>query len=68
VMSLYALVFTGSSPIGNTFVGWLSDAYTVSPALILSGSLALILLVFTGLVSRNGKKTRSRDSAFQGDS
>jgi len=46
VMSIYALVYTGSSPIGNAFVGWISDAYAVSSAFILSGAITLALLLF----------------------
>jgi predicted MFS family arabinose efflux permease len=52
VMSIYALVYTGASPIGNTFVGWISDSYTVSSAFIISGIVTLALCIFLSLLIR----------------
>ncbi|MBP6960558.1 MAG: MFS transporter [Thermotogae bacterium] len=62
VMSIYALVYTGSSPIGNTFVGWISDAYTVSSAFILSGCITLALMFFLTLILRTRAIAGFRES------
>ncbi len=47
VMSVYATVFAGSTPIGGIFVGWLASHYSVDTANVVAG----ILCVLTGFVA-----------------
>lgn len=42
VMSLYALMFGGVTPIGSLYAGWLVDALGVGPAMIVSGIVGLV--------------------------
>ena len=42
VMSIYALVFGGVTPIGSLYAGWIIDAVGISPAIIVSGVLGLL--------------------------
>lgn len=44
VMSVYTLVFAGSTPFGNLFTGWAAGAFGVHAAFLCSGSLALALV------------------------
>lgn len=53
VMSVYSLVFAGSTPIGNMFSGYTADKFGVSAAFILSGGIALTLLVIVVIIFRN---------------
>lgn len=55
VMSVYSLVFAGSTPIGNMFSGYTADKFGVSAAFILSGAIALTLLVIVIIIFRNRK-------------
>jgi MFS family permease len=41
VMSLYVLLFAGSTPIGSFFIGTLSDAIGVSPTLLICAALCV---------------------------
>ncbi len=43
VMSVYTLVFAGSTPFGNLFTGWTADKYGTGVAFICCGALALAL-------------------------
>jgi hypothetical protein len=42
VMSVYMLVFAGSTPLGNLFVGVLAHVYNAPIALIVCGALSLV--------------------------
>lgn len=53
VMSVYALVFAGSTPIGNLFAGTAAAKLGASSAFIVSGILSLVLiLIFTLILKR----------------
>lgn len=43
VMSVYTLVFAGSTPFGNLFTGWTADKFGVDVAFACCGTLALAL-------------------------
>jgi len=43
VMSVYSLVFAGSTPIGNLFAGYVADRYGANGAFISNGVLTLVL-------------------------
>ncbi|MED4602062.1 MFS transporter [Paenibacillus validus] len=43
VMSIYSLVFAGSTPIGNFFAGYAADRYGASGAFMLCGGICLTL-------------------------
>lgn len=45
VMSVYSLVFAGSTPLGNLFTGVAADKLGASSAFILSGIIAFVLLI-----------------------
>jgi len=47
VMSVYATVFAGSTPVGGIFVGWLASSYSVNTANVVAG----LLCVLTGVVT-----------------
>lgn len=53
VMSVYSLVFAGSTPIGNMFSGYTADKFGVSAAFILSGGIALTLLVIVVIIFKS---------------
>ncbi|KAJ51969.1 MFS family permease [Clostridium tetanomorphum] len=44
VMSVYSLVFTGVTPIGSLFTGYISNTFNVSFTFILSGIITTILV------------------------
>jgi MFS family permease len=44
VMSVYSLVFTGVTPIGSLFTGYVSSKYNVSSTFIVSGIITIILV------------------------
>lgn len=54
VMSLYFLLFAGSTPIGSLVVGFLAAAIGVQPAVILMGGICLTGVVGTMLFARRG--------------
>jgi MFS family permease len=56
VMSVYALVFAGSTPIGNLFSGIASDKLEASWAFIISGIfIAISISVLTSLLNKKSK-------------
>ena len=55
VMSLYAFVFAGVTPIGSLFVGSISELYGVSAAYGLGGGLALLCIGSLTLWWRRGR-------------
>ena len=44
-MSVYMLVFNGSTPIGNLFTGVLAHSFGISVTIVLSAGLSLIAAV-----------------------
>ncbi len=44
VMSIYTLVFAGSTPLGNLFTGWICDSFGPSRGFLISGILVLVLV------------------------
>ena len=55
VMSVYALVFAGATPLGNLFAGFISDRFGAAAAFTLSGVIALVLLAIINIVVIPGK-------------
>jgi MFS family permease len=53
VMSVYALLFGGTTPFGNLFAGYISGRYDAAVAFILSGGLTLILIVLINLMIKS---------------
>jgi MFS family permease len=53
VMSVYSLVFAGSTPIGNMFSGYTADKFGAGAAFILSGGVALFLLIIVVIIFKN---------------
>jgi hypothetical protein len=44
-MSVYLLVFNGSTPLGNLFTGWLASLVGISLTLIVNASASLLAAV-----------------------
>lgn len=42
VMSLYLMVFLGSTPIASPFIGWVAEAYGARAAVVLGGGMTLL--------------------------
>lgn len=51
IMSVYMLVFNGTSPIGNLFTGWMAGLIGISLTLIMNAAFSLIA-AFVGLLKR----------------
>ncbi|MFC5532094.1 MFS transporter [Cohnella yongneupensis] len=62
VMSVYTLVFAGSTPFGNLFTGWAADKYGVHLAFLFCGLLSLAL----GLAVVYAFRARSRREPLDG--
>lgn len=45
VMSIYSLVFAGSTPIGNPFSGYVADKYGASSAFMISGIIVFVSMI-----------------------
>jgi MFS family permease len=58
VMSLYGLVFLGSTPFGSALVGWLAERYGPRSALVLAGVSSLLAAGVAAFAAR-----RRRDPA-----
>jgi predicted MFS family arabinose efflux permease len=59
VMSVYSLVFAGSTPIGNFFSGTAADRVGAAWAFTLSGMIALFFIfILTIVFKKESKKTR----------
>lgn len=58
VMSLYTLVFAGTTPIGSLISGSFAQAFRVSGAFIICGAVCFVLFmgVYFGFMFFNGKK------------
>jgi hypothetical protein len=42
IMSIYQLLFAGTTPIGGTFVGLLADKQGVGPAIVVAAALCVL--------------------------
>lgn len=60
VMSVYALVFGGTSPIGNMFAGKIIERYGASVACMVLGVLTVLLVGVIVLTERRGGRRVSR--------
>ena len=63
VMSLYSVVFLGSTPIGGPLTGWLAEAYDPRWTLVLAGISGLSAawaarVIFTRMSERAGTQSR----------
>ncbi len=45
IMSVYALVLVGVSPVGSMFSGFLTENYGIQISLLISGSIALVFMI-----------------------
>ncbi len=54
IMSIYAFVFIGLTPLGSIFVGTLAEWFGVSVAYALAGGVALASILGLGLLWRRG--------------
>ncbi len=55
IMSLYAFVWVGVTPLGSLFVGTIADWYGVAAAYAAGGGVALVLILGLGLLARRGR-------------
>jgi MFS family permease len=63
VMSVYALVFAGSTPIGNLFSGAAADGFGAPWAFILSGLIIIVfLIIFIALFKKKESKNLKENS------
>ena len=64
VMSLYALVFVGSSPFGSLLVGFIAEQFGVPAACAVGGGCGLLLVALLGFrwTRRGGSATRPADT------
>ncbi len=63
VMSVYALVFAGSTPIGNIFSGVAADGFGASWAFMLSGLIIIVfLIIFIALFKKKESKNLKDNS------
>ncbi|MDR2927667.1 MAG: MFS transporter [Cytophagaceae bacterium] len=53
VMSIYVLVVTGSTPLGNTFTGWAMDTAGKSYGFFIDGVIAFTVVMILFIVYRN---------------
>ncbi len=53
VMSIYVLVVTGSTPLGNTIVGWEMDSLGKPYGFFMSGIMSFILVLILFLIFKN---------------
>lgn len=53
VMALYMMVFTGGTPLGSPFIGWVGEAFGARSTLFVGGTLTILgTLASAGLVAR----------------
>ncbi len=69
VLSLYTLLFAGSTPIGGAITGWLADAWGIRPTMVLEAAICLAGLG-VGIVylrrQRRGTGPQKAESALVG--
>lgn len=59
VMSVYTLVFAGSTPLGSLFAGYISDRYGTDKTFLINGILTFVLIGFMVVIYR--KNTNKKD-------
>ncbi|TBL70763.1 MFS transporter [Paenibacillus thalictri] len=64
VMSIYTLVFAGSTPLGNLFAGIAADRFGADGAFVACGSLCLILISVILLVYRHKDRDMNKQDAL----
>lgn len=64
VMSVYMLFFAGSIPLGNLLVGWLSDLYGASIALLICAILSIIVAIAGWIWRRPAEKDLAASALF----
>lgn len=63
VMSVYALVFAGATPLGNLFAGVTTDGYGANISFLLSGVITILLVVIlTALFGFTRKRNKALES------
>jgi len=55
IMSLYAFVWVGVTPLGSLFVGTIAEWFSVAAAYAVGGGVALAFILGLGLLLRRGK-------------
>ncbi len=66
VMSIYGLLFLGSTPLGSILVGWLSERYGPRSSLVLAGVSSLLAAAVAAWARRRGKWRRGTGSGAAG--
>jgi MFS family permease len=61
VMSLYLLVFLGSTPIGGPIVGWIAETFDPRAGFVVGGIASIIGAVFAAGALLRGRRRRGRD-------
>ncbi|GER91401.1 MFS transporter [Dictyobacter vulcani] len=56
VMSVYMLVFAGSTPIGNLFTGWMAGLVGISLTLIVNAVISLVAVIVGWFKRENAEK------------
>jgi MFS family permease len=59
VMSVYALVFAGATPLGNMFAGITADKFGANIAFFLSGLFTIILIIFIQFLLKVNKSMKA---------
>ncbi|MCS7464420.1 MFS transporter [Paenibacillus doosanensis] len=63
VMSVYSLVFAGSTPVGNLFAGFVADRYGADGAFIACGMLCLVPCLAIILLFRSKNRDTEKQAA-----
>jgi predicted MFS family arabinose efflux permease len=64
VMSVYSLVFAGSTPIGNLFAGYTADRLGANGAYLWSGLLCLVPCLMIIVIYRKKGTSKSEQAGF----
>ncbi|GCE31845.1 MFS transporter [Dictyobacter alpinus] len=62
VMSVYMLVFNGTTPIGNLFTGWLAGVIGISLTLIVNAAISLVAVIIGWF--KRGKAEKNLSQVF----
>ncbi len=63
VMSVYTLVFAGSTPLGNLYAGGITQKFGARIGVIACGGIILVLMIPIYIYLRHGKENLSDDKA-----
>ncbi|PKM73293.1 MAG: MFS transporter [Firmicutes bacterium HGW-Firmicutes-16] len=63
VMSVYTLVFAGSTPLGNLYAGGITEKFGARIGVIACGGIILVLMIPIYIYLRRGKEKLSDDKA-----